>query len=170
MSEAFFNNPILNSPYAYPCRHWELDNEGQPTTRIVESRRIADFITPIPKAKKRKGKAEQQELVLDEGEGLSTTEQQYTASSINRLREHVDRWRKLPNPSDWKVTPETMRLLQHWRHFDFQGIRPFFCQIEAVETLIWLTEVAPKSGNLGKGFLEHLEKASLAANPEGSVP
>ena len=166
MSEAFFNNPILNSPYAYPCRHWELDNEGQPTTRIIESRRIADFITPIPKAKKRKGKAEQQELVLDEGEGLSTTEQQYTASNINRMREHVDRWRKLPNPSDWKVTPETTRLLQHWRHFDFQGIRPFFCQIEAVETLIWLTEVAPKSGNLGKGFLEYLEKASLAANPE----
>jgi hypothetical protein len=166
MSEAFFNNPILNSPYAYPNQHWELDKEGQPTQAIIPSRRIADFITPIPKAKKRKGKADQQELVMDEGEGLSSEDQQYTASSINRLREHIDLWRKLSNPSDWKVTPETARLLQHWRHFEFQGIRPFFCQVEAVETLIWLTEVAPKSGNLGKGFLEHLEKASLAANPE----
>ncbi|MFP4156378.1 MAG: BPTD_3080 family restriction endonuclease [Opitutales bacterium] len=166
MSEAFFNNPILNSPYEYPNQHWELDKEGQPTQEIIPSRRIADFITPIPKAKKRKGKADQQELVMDEGEGLSSEDQQYTASSINRLREHIDRWRKLPSPSDWKVTPETARLLQHWRHFEFQGIRPFFCQVEAVETLIWLTEVAPKAGNLGKGFLEHLEKASLAANPE----
>ena len=166
MSEAFFNNPILNSPYGYPNQHWELDKEGQPTQEIIPARRIADFITPIPKAKKRKGKADQQELVMDEGEGLSSEDQQYTASSINRLREHIDHWRKLPNPSDWKVTPETARLLQHWRHFEFQGIRPFFCQVEAVETLIWLTEVAPKSGNLGKSFLEHLEKASLAANPE----
>lgn len=166
MSDVFFNNPILNSPYEYPDRHWELDGDGQPTQQTITSRRIADFITPIPKARKRKGKAEQSELVMDEGEGLSSEEQQYTASSINRLREHVDKWRKLPNPSDWKVTPETARLLQHWRHFDFQGIRPFFCQVEAVETLIWLIEVAPKSGNLGKGFLQHLEKASLAANPE----
>jgi type III restriction enzyme len=166
MSDAFFNNPILNSPYEYPDRHWELDKEGQPTQEIIPSRRIADFITPIPKAKKRKGKADQQDLVLDEGEGLSSEEQQYTASSINRLREHIDQWRKLPNPGDWKVTPETARLLQHWRHYEFQGIRPFFCQVEAVETLIWLTEVAPKSGNIGKGFLEHLEEASLAANPE----
>jgi type III restriction enzyme len=91
MSEAFFNNPILNSPYEYPDRHWELDGEGQPTQQIVSTRRIADFITPIPKARKRKGKAEQSELVMDEGEGLSSAEQQYTASSINRLREHIDR-------------------------------------------------------------------------------
>ncbi len=166
MSDLFFNNPILNAPYEYPDRHWELDGDGQPTQQIIPTRRIADFITPIPKARKRKGKAEQSELVMDEGEGLSSAEQQYTASSINRLREHIDRWRKLPNPADWKVTPETARLLQHWRHFEFQGIRPFFCQVEAIETLIWLTEVAPKSGNLGKGFLEHLENASLAANPE----
>jgi len=31
-------------------------------------------------------------------------------------------------------------LLQHWRHHPFSGIRPFFCQVEAVETVIWLTE------------------------------
>jgi type III restriction enzyme len=34
--------------------------------------------------------------------------------------------------------------VQHWRSYNFAGIRPFFCQIEAVETLIWLTEVAPQ--------------------------
>ena len=166
MPTEFFKSPILNSPYVYPCRYWELDSEGQPTQRIIEDRREADFITPIPKAKKRNGKAEQQEMVMDEGEGLSTDQQQYTKTNVNSLRKRVDEWRRLPDPADWKVTPETKRLLQHWRHFDYPGIRPFFCQVEAIETLIWLTEVAPKSGKVGKGFLEHLDNASISANPE----
>ena len=54
MSNPFFDHPILNSPYEYPMRHWELDEAGQPTQKIVESRRRAEFITPIPKPKKRK--------------------------------------------------------------------------------------------------------------------
>ncbi|MBH53027.1 MAG: restriction endonuclease [Opitutaceae bacterium] len=166
MPADFFKQPILNSPYDYPSHHWELDGDRQPTQRIIDSRRIADFITPIPKARKRKGKASQQELVLDEGAGLSSEEQQYTASNINALRKRVDEWRRLPDPRNWKVTSETARLLQHWRHHDFSGIRPFFCQVEAIETLIWLTEVAPKSGKVGKTFLEHLEEANLNANPE----
>ena len=168
MSEAFFSNPILNSPYEYPSRHWELDNENQPTQRIIEFRRSADFITPIPKARKQKGRSQQRqaELQLEDAEGISSEEQQYTSSNINKLRDQVDNWRRIPDPGQWKVTPETARLLQHWRHHDFQGIRPFFCQIEAVETLIWLTEVAPKSGKLGKDFLEYFENASRSANPE----
>tara|TARA_R110002110_G_scaffold405550_1_gene624808 strand:- start:80408 stop:83176 length:2769 start_codon:yes stop_codon:yes gene_type:complete len=64
------------------------------------------------------------------------------------------------------VTPETARLLQHWRHHDFAGIRPFFCQVEAVETAIWLTEVAPQAGKNGERFLEHLANANAEANPE----
>ena len=60
-------------------------------------------------------------------------------------RSYVEQWRALPNPSEWQVTPETARLLQHWRHHEFSGVRPFFCQVEAVETAIWLTEVAPQS-------------------------
>jgi type III restriction enzyme len=51
MSHLFFEQPILNSPYACPVRHWELDEHGQPTQRIVETRRRAEFITPIPKPK-----------------------------------------------------------------------------------------------------------------------
>jgi type III restriction enzyme len=34
MSDAFFNAPILNSPYEPPTRHWELDAAGQPTRRV----------------------------------------------------------------------------------------------------------------------------------------
>lgn len=167
MSEQFFERPILNSPYNYPSRHWELDSTGQPTQKVVDSRRRADFITPIPKPRKRKGESgDQASLVFDEGKGLSTDDQQYDHTAIiNAVRQEVDAWRRLP-ASQWKVTPETARLLQHWRHHNFSSIRPFFCQVEAVETAIWLTEVAPQLGKSGERFLDHLKKANEAANPE----
>lgn len=166
MDNRFFEQPVLNSPYGYPSRHWELDATGQPTGSILESRRRAEFITPIPRPKKRKGAAEQASLVFDEGKGLSTKEQQYDHTAvIQSVRQQVDEWRRLPNPNDWRVTPETARLLQHWRHHEFSSIRPFFCQIEAVETAIWLTEVAPQLGKAGERFLDHLAKANSDANP-----
>jgi type III restriction enzyme len=162
----FFDAPILNSPYEYPKRHWELDERGQPTQRIAEQRRPAQFITPIPRPRKHKGSAKQKDIVLDEGLGLSTEQQQYaTIPIINQLRARVDDWRTIKNPDHWGVTPETRRLLQHWRAHPFAGIRPFFCQIEAVEAAIWLTEVAPNE-KAGKAFLEHLANANNAANPE----
>jgi type III restriction enzyme len=169
MTDAFFLQPILNSPYTYPSRHWELDKDGQPTQQIIERRRSASFVTPIPKPKKqKKGKAPytQAEMILDEGMGLSTPEQQYdTTGNINLVRSYVDQWRMIPDPNNWKVTPETARLLQHWRSHPFASVRPFFCQVEAVETLIWLTEVAPKGGKREKELLERLEQASNEANP-----
>ena len=166
MNNAFFERPILNSPYACPARHWELDETGQPTQRLIDSRRSAKFITPIPKPKKR-GAAKQEALVFEEAKELATKEQQYHhTETINALRHHVDQWRKLPNPNDWRVTPETARLLQHWRHHEFSGVRPFFCQVEAVETAIWLTEVAPQIGKIGERFIEHLTNANHDANPE----
>jgi type III restriction enzyme len=163
----FFDHPILNSPYGYPARHWELDSLGQPTQKIIDHRRLAEFITPIPKPKKQKGAAQQAALVFDEGLGLSTAKQQYDHTAvINGVRNQVDKWRQIPNPSEWRVTPETQRLLQHWRKQDWSGVRPFFCQVEAVETAIWLTEVAPHIGKVGEGFLQHLSNANHDANPE----
>jgi type III restriction enzyme len=167
MDNQFFEHPILNSPYEYPARHWELDTHGQPTQQIVENRRKAEFITPIPKPKKRKSPETQESIIFDEGAGLSTQKQLYDPTPIiNDLRRQIDQWRQLPSPNDWLVTPETARLLQHWRQHKFQSIKPFFCQIEAAETAIWLTEVAPKLGKAGKGFLEHLANANAEANPE----
>ena len=165
VSNPFFERPILNSPYECPARHWELDGQGQPTQQIIEARRRAEFITPIPKPKKQKGQAKQLEIVFDEGLGLSTQEQQYDPTSIiNEVRSHVDRWRARPKPSDWGVTPETARLLQHWRHHEFAGVRPFFCQVEAAETAVWLTEVAPNDPK-AKHVLAYLAAASENANP-----
>lgn len=161
----FFASPVLNSPYACPSQHWELDADGQPTQKLVASRRPAKFITPIPRPKKRKGAAKQSDLIFDDGKGLSSHEQQYDPTSIiNEVRRHVDIWRTLPR-SAWQVTPETARLLQHWRHHQFRDIRPFFCQVEAVETAIWLTEAAPQSV-AGKRLLDYLAAANRDANPQ----
>ena len=166
MSNPFFDHPILNSPYECPARHWELDDDGQPTQKTIETRRPAKFITPIPKPKKRQKSATQEGFVFDDGKGLSTKEQQYDPTSIiNEVRGHVATWRSLPNPNQWQVTPETARLLQHWRHHKFGSVRPFFCQVEAVETAIWLTEVAPHFKS-GKQLLDHLASANKNANPE----
>lgn len=167
MSDTFFQRPILNSPYGYPGKHWELDADGQPTNTILETRRRSDLITPVPKPKKRRRAKEQTEMVLDSGDGLSTGEQEYNPTPIiNEIRSQVESWRGLPNPDQWLVTPETARLLQHWRHHPFQGVRPFFCQVEAVETIIWLTEVAPKMGARGSKFWDHIKGANEQANPE----
>lgn len=166
MSDPFFERPILNSPYEYPQQHWELDAQGQPTQKILDKRRPAEFITPIPKPRKRKKAAEQREMVFDEGKGLSTEELQYDPTSIiNEIRRHVDQWRSLPQSSQWGVTPETARLLEHWRHHDFSSFRPFFCQVEAAETIIWLTEVAPQTKS-GKAILENLASANKDAHPD----
>ena len=100
-------------------------------------------------------------------QGLSTEDQHYDpTSTINVLRRQVDLWRTLPE-SKWDVTPETARLLTHWRHHDFSDIRPFFCQVEAVETVIWLTEVAPNSGRREvREILERLDAANEQSNPD----
>ena len=163
MSDRFFDRPILNSPYEYPSRHWELDESGQPTSRILDRRRRVSFITPIPKPKKRG----QREMDFDEAaQALETDGQQYQLMEIiNALRRQVDAWRAIPDPARWRVTPETARLLQHWRNHRFNDIRPFFCQVEAAETAIWLTEVAPALGNEGRRFLDHLAAVNEQANP-----
>ena len=164
MTDRFFERPVLNAPYDYPARHWELDESGQPTNRIVDRRRRVSFVTPIPKPKKRKGS--QDEMVFDAAaQRLAAEGQQYDLREIiGGVRRAVDEWRTRPE-AEWRVTPETARLLRHWRRPRPDGFRPFFCQVEAVETAIWLTEVAPALGNAGRPFLDYLEAANAAANP-----
>jgi type III restriction enzyme len=73
MDNRFFEQPVLNSPYQCPTQHWELNDDGQPTQRIIESRRGAEFITPIPKPRKRKAAGgKQTSFIFDEGKGRST--------------------------------------------------------------------------------------------------
>ena len=159
MDRPFFHNPILNSPYECPSKHWELDRNGQPTGQVVPERRDVTLITPIPKPKTQQ--ANQDVLTFDQTAAeLETKTQQYeVAQTISGIRRMVSEWRVLPMER-WRVTPETARLLDHWRQHSFSGIRPFFCQVEAVETVIWLTEVAPQTGRRGRRYLDHLEQVN----------
>lgn len=165
---SFFKKPILNSPYLTPRKHWELDGDGRPTDTVISKRRRSDLISAMPKPKSIKG-GKQSELELSSA-GLEGQDMAYNVTEfVNEMRSQVDAWRQLPNPSDWQVSPTTQRLLQHWRAIqkdEMQIIRPFFCQLEAVETAIWMTEVAPKMGDRGRRVRRRLEAANAEANPD----
>ena len=169
MAESFFERPILNSPYEEPTLHHALDEDGQPTDNPpIAGRRRSKLISPVPKPRKRRKKTDPKQVTMDlhSGDGISTDEQEYNPTPIiNEIRSRVADWRKLSSQADWGVTSATARLLQHWRHHDFQGIRPFFCQIEAVETIIWLTEVA-RTQKTHKRFWDHIQGANEQANPK----
>lgn len=170
MSHSFFEKPILNSPYDEPSFHHSLDEDGQPVeSPPIQGRRQSALLSPVPKSKKRRAKTEdenQASLALHAQDGISTEQQEYNVTQIvNEIRQQLAAWRSFPNPLDWGVTPATARLLQHWRHHKFEGIRPFFCQVEAVETIIWLTEVARKHPT-HKRFWAHIEGANAGANPD----
>ncbi len=146
------DNPILNSPFAEPSRHWELDENGIPTGTPAPGRRRSEFIVPVPPPK-HKVKA-QATLDLEDEYG-----RRQPNDYINEIRAKVAQWRSLGEQGLRPVTPVTARLLRHWRE---QGrARPlFFCQVEAVETAIWLTEVAPRAET------ERLRTLNSEANPD----
>ncbi|MDB5706412.1 MAG: type restriction protein res subunit [Sphingomonas bacterium] len=154
---SFYERPILNSPYAAPTLHHPLDDHGQPLAgEPLGGRRASRIIVPVP-ASRKKASAAQASLELET----------YTEHAlINEIRGHLERWRVIPNPADWGVASATQRLLEHWRRPKEQwaGPRPFFCQIEAVETIIWLTEVAPKRAAT-KGLLDQVAQSNREANP-----
>lgn len=166
MAQAFFEHPVLNSPYDPPTRHHALDDKGQPLNLPpMEGRRPSKLISPVPAPKKQGKRAKQAEL-FEELSDEDAKRQDETLTIINEIRQHVTSWRNLKNPADWGVTPITQRLLQHWRSADsFTGPRPFFCQVEAVETAIWLTEVAPKQKQYAR-YWTYLQQANKDANPE----
>ena len=164
----FFDNPIINSPYDAPNRHWEL-MDNVPTNRIVEQRRKAEYITPIARVKRNHASVAQGAFDFGDSDDIAIDaddKQRYQYTIINRIREAVKEWRNLPE-SSWCVTPETARLLRHWRDPKFKGRRPFFCQVEAVEVYIWLTEVAPNYAQ-GKEILKYLLKANEDASGDGA--
>ena len=147
--QTYASNPILNSPYEYPDRYWEIDSTGIPTGTPREGRRPNRYVIPVPASRRR---SQQAALDLD-------TEETSDNTLVTSIRPQVDQWRRLP-PSKWKVTPETERLLRWWRDGTVREYPFFFCQLEAVETIIWLAEVAPRS------FRDSLIEANESANPE----
>lgn len=152
---ATLDNPIINSPFAVPMQHWALDERGMPTGEAVAGRRASSYIVPIPKTKRTAAQAEF-EYDIEGGANVKTND------LVNRIRDRVSEWRKLPAGQSG-VTYETARLLIHWRETARE--RPlFFCQVEAAETIIWLTEVAPKL-RAHQDLAEAASTHSETANP-----
>lgn len=149
----FFRQPILNSPYEEPCRYWEMDEYGQPTQKILPFRRPANFAPHVSRSAKIRPDHDQD---CQKNKAPFAYDPAHHACLINEIRQHLHHWRKLPRNS-WQVTPVTSRLLEHWRTRRHEGTHPFFCQLEAIETIIWLSEVAPKNRELKNRYLEYLE-------------
>src|SRR5579872_6884032 len=131
VAERVVENPILNSPFAAPERHFRFDDEGI-TNEVVDGRRQSEYFIPIAKSKK-KGK----QLVF---ETEWTADRIEPNELVNRIRPRVDQWRQGGHSG---VTATTARLLEHWTA-DGRTRRLFFCQVEAIETVIYVTEVARK--------------------------
>ena len=114
---------IINSPYSEPSSHWSYNRETR-TFSLNEGRRPAGYIRASEHSKSFDDPGVFIELPL-----------------VNQIRGRVNVWRAAGYPG---VTGITKRLLEHWLDPDQrEGRRLFFCQLEAIETLIWLTEAPP---------------------------
>jgi type III restriction enzyme len=138
MKQIIIENPIINSAFSEPQRHFRFDDEGI-TSDIVEERRKSHYFIPIAKPKK-------QSKQLDLDLGVWTKDRIEENKFINDIRERVGIWRKGGYRGKVAITATSRRLLEYWQR-DERERKLFFCQIEALETVIYLTEVAKKSGD-----------------------
>jgi type III restriction enzyme len=146
-------NPIINSPFSEPTQHFKSDDKGL-TEEILNYRRPSSFTIPIPRAK---GKYKQLELNL--AEGAYGNELQKENEFANKIRERIKTWRSQGYPGLTRVSKD---LLTFWTN-ESRGFKLFFCQIEALETLMFLNEVAEKSGE--SWIINEVKKANNEANP-----
>ena len=148
-SRTVIKNPIINSPFQEPQRHYRFDENGI-TSEIVAGRRRSEYFVPIPQPKK-KGK----QLVFETWTEDRVEENKF----INQVRERVTVWRKGGYVG---ITSLTRQLLNYWTNPEREK-KFFFCQIEALETAIYLGEVASKYGD---NWIENkLRAENEAANP-----
>jgi len=150
MSQAATDNPILNNPYEEPTQHYATSYDGELDYSIVERDRRPFVSNPQAMPVRQRQKS-----LL----GISDRAVEYESHIINLLRKEVKDWRSAGYPSA-TITRVTRELLDFWfantdRHPEVQL---FFAQREAIETAIWLNEVAPKS-NVGQHILGCLETA-----------
>jgi type III restriction enzyme len=150
MKQVVIENPIINSPFEEPHRHFKFTDEGI-TNEIVEKRRVSSYFIPIAKPKKR-GK----QLLLDTEWTQDRIEEN---KFVNEVRAKVEKWREGGHVG---ITKTTSQLLEYWCN-PSRDKKLFFCQIEAAETAIYITEVA---GKYGDAWIENdLRRANEDANP-----
>ena len=117
------DDPILNNPYDEPSRYWELDRKGRPTGKLMKGRRPSAPYPTVPRS------------------GSSILEPTATEKAlhrrINEMRKHVESWSRAGYPG---LGGNISRLLEYWSNKEQHGTRPYFCQVEAIKTLVWLCD------------------------------
>jgi type III restriction enzyme len=152
MPQVVIENPVINSSFVEPTRHYRFSDDGI-TDEIEPARRVSSYFVPIPRPKSRNAN---KQLAFDTE---WTRERIQENKFINDVRERVALWRR---GGYLGVTPITRRLLEHWRDPERER-KLFFCQIEALETAIYIAEVA---GRYGDAWIENdLRRANADANP-----
>ena len=149
MSRVVIANPIINSPFEEPKLHFRFSEEGI-TDEIVPGRRQSEYFVPIARPRK---KAKQLAFETWTQDRIQPNE------FINRVRGRVELWRRGGYVG---TTRTTRRLLEYWANPERER-KLFFCQIEALETAIYITEVAHKHGD--NWIANELRRANADANP-----
>jgi len=149
--QVVIENPVINSPFREPGRHFKFTDEGI-TDEINDGRRSSSYFVPIARPRKKS----QKQLVFDTEWTQDRIEEN---KLVNRIRARVKLWRERGYAG---ITPTTSRLLAYWTDPDREK-KLFFCQIEALETAIYLTEAAHKCGD---AWIENeLRDANDSSNP-----
>lgn len=161
------SNPILNNPYDEPTQHYAIDDTGaMSATNVREGRRLfTNDVNPLPI------KQGPQTTIFEVNDHAPT----YQKLLVNILREEVGKWRALGYPN---TTAVTRTLLFHWfgNPEDADPARQrnprklFFAQREAIETAIWLNEVAPTAANVGSYALTVLRQARETERLDAATP
>ena len=120
---------IINSPYKEPDKYWRYNRESQTFSLVEGDRRPAGYVVASESSKSFDDPGIFVEIPL-----------------VNKIRPRVKAWREKGYPG---VSGITRRLLEYWNDpEEFESRRFFFCQLEAIETLIWLSE-APDPEKVG---------------------
>lgn len=155
-------NPILNNPYEEPRLHYNTNLDGElDYSQQEKGRRYFTGATqsiPLPQ------QTQTDLITLNE---LGRTE--YGSHLVNLLRKEVGAWRSGKYPNTTRVTRE---LLNFWFLNDERAdnLKLFFAQREAVETAIFLNEVAEQS-NAGQNILRLLKNGqTISSSPKNNLP
>lgn len=149
LSRKSIENPVINTPFKEPNRYFRFTDDGI-TDEIVDGRRPSSYFLPIAQPRKREKQTKfQTEWTVDR-----IRENEF----INQVRSRVDLWRKSGYPG---VTTTTRQILGYWND-PTREKKLFFCQIEALETIIYITEVAERTGDVW--ILNKLKEANDELN------
>ena len=151
MSQVVIENPIINSPFEEPTHYFRFSDEGI-TNEVVDGRRSSSYFVPIAKPRKKGSKQFQFDTEW-------TQDRIEENKLVNDIRRRVVLWRK---GGHLGVTPTTARLIDYWMDPSREK-KLFFCQNEALETAIYVTEVAKKFGD---AWIENtIREANDTSNP-----